>query len=558
MTRGETTRRQFLTRGVVAMASMSARARLASGMVGGMAETRNLIPGSAAARRSNHNDWLPDAPPDDLFRALALVAMDAARQAGADFADIRIGVQRECNGSYARMALGYGIRARVNGTWSFEHGTVLTNDAVVMSVKAAVIGARTASSVNARLGRPATAPFAAVPIVTGKWDVPVQIDPFAVPIDDFFRAQETFSEPVKRLGHVQSNGWLQWTNETRVFASTEGSLVTQTFTRGGPRINLHAWLPDTDDPIGIEVTRPDGESAGFEILLRTNFSDRIVAAAEELIRWREIPLKRFDDVGRFPMVFDGAAFAALVGQTLNFALDGDRVSGNEADASGRSFLQPFSAHPSQQPPEFSPLLTVSTNRSLPSSTAVQWDDDGVAPTPFTLVDKGTVVDFHTTRDTAPLFESWYRQRNHPYRLHGGCVAPTPASVPMCSGGDLSVAARGTATSPLDLAHDMSHGFLVMGAYVQAAPGLTTGLIDSPLIVEIRNGKPVNRVYNLRLAFITNVVLKNGLTALGNASTMGTAIASARKGMPWQDMRHPVSAPAASCKDVDILRMDLSR
>jgi hypothetical protein len=61
-----------------------------------------------------------------------------------------------------------------------------------------------------------------------------------------------------------------------------------------------------------------------------------------------------------------------------------------------------------------------------------------------------------------------------------------------------------------------------------------------------------------MSFVTNAVLKTGLAALGDASTLGTAMASTPKGMPWQQMVHPVTAPAAHCKEVDILRTDLSR
>jgi len=554
------TRRQFLTRGAVAMAGLSAGAKVAYGMAGGMAETRSVIPGTAAARKLSHNAWLPDSPSDDQFRALALVAMETAKAQGADFADIRIGVQRECAGSYARMSLGYGVRARVAGTWAFEHGTVLTNEAVAAATKTAVIGARTASAVNAQLGRKVLEPFAEVPVVKGEWHVPVQIDPFSVPVDDFFRVQGTFGDPTKHLGgFVNSYGGLRWVTETRVFASTEGSLVTQSFTRGGASIDVRAWLPDMPwDSVDIRVTRDDGESAGFEVMLRTNYNDRIIAAAEEAIRWRELPRKKFDDVGRYPAVFDGAAFAGIVGHTLNFALDGDRLSGNEADASGRSFLQPFAEKPLQPPPEFSSLLTLRSNRSLPSSMAVQWDDDGVVPVPYTLVEKGTVVDFHTTRETAPLFENWYAKRNHPYKLHGSSVAPTPASLPMCSGGEVTVDAAATATTEADLYRDIKHGFLMKGAYVQPAPGLTTGLLGSGFVAEIVNGKAVARLYNLRMAFLTNSVLRTGLTALGDAKTLGTTIARTPKGMPWQEMMHPVTAPAAFCKEVDILRTDLSR
>jgi predicted Zn-dependent protease len=354
-------------------------------------------------------------------------------------------------------------------------------------------------------------------------------------------------------------GQLRWVVETRVFASTEGALVTQHFTRGGPRIEGRTWLPDSGDGVGFVVGRWDGESVGFEITFRPEFNDQIIAAVEEAIQWRELPLRSFDDVGRYPIVLDGASFANIVGYTLNLALDGDRLSGQESDASGRSFLQPLLTHPtSSSPPEFSTLLTVSSAQGLPSSVAVRWDDDGVEATPHMLVDKGTVVDFHVTRETAARLASWYQQKHWMVRLYGGCFAPTPASLPMQSGGDLHVASGTDGSTPLELAREMSHGFLVMGGVTRTAPGLTTGLLGAPLVVEIRNGKPVARVSGVRMGFVTNSVLKSGLAALGDAKTLGSTVVRMQRGIPWQEIVHPVTAPAALCKEMDLYRSNFSR
>jgi len=547
------TRRQFLTHGAVALAGVSAFARRAYGMHG-MSMLHRVIPQTSATGRTTFNSWLPDAPADDLFRTLALVAMDAAKQAGTDFADIRIGVQRECGSSQVSMLLGYGIRARVGGTWGFQHGNVLTSDALATAARAAVAAARTAAKVNERLAWHIAEPIASVPVVTGEWKTPIEIDPFAIPMDEFWRMDVVLGEEVERFGLSGAHTWVSWTNETRIFASTAGSLVTQSFTRGGPLIlRTEAHLGRDDGGVGLPVTRPDGESAGFEVMFRKDYSDRIIASVEEAIRWEEIPLKPFNDVGRYPVVFGGIAFASIIANTLNLALDGDRLSGNESDASGRSFLQPFSAHPTQSPPEFSELLTITSHRNVPSSTAVGWDDDGVAPTPSTLVDKGTVVDFWTTRETAPLFQSWYQARNRTVQLHGNTVAPTPASVPMSIGGEVSVAPSAQKSSEAELYRDMKHGFFIKTGVARAAPGLTTGTLFPSLMVEIVNGKPVNRVQGPTLAFLTNAVLRTGLLALGDATTLGTSTVETQKGMPWQRFTNPVTAPAAHCKEVDLLR-----
>src|SRR5687768_2684894 len=95
------------------------------------------LPMNAAARRLSADAWLPEPPTAELFQRLALAAMQAAKSAGAEFADIRIGVERKMVVAplpippSVGLKMSYGIRARVQGTWGFQHGTVMTEDAVV-------------------------------------------------------------------------------------------------------------------------------------------------------------------------------------------------------------------------------------------------------------------------------------------------------------------------------------------------------------------------------------------------------------------------------------------
>jgi len=283
----------------------------------------------------------------------------------------------------------------------------------------------------------------------------------------------------------------------------------------------------------------------------------MIAAVEEAIRWDELPVKPLNDVGRYPVVLDGSVFASIVGHTLGLALDGDRLAGNESDASGRSFLQPFATHPTQPPPEFSKLLTLTSHRALPSSVAAGWDDDGVVPTPLTLVEQGTVVDFWTTRETAPKFASWYGARNRPLQLQGNSVSPTPASFPMAMGGEVAVAPSTHAASEADLYRDIKHGFFVKAGEATTPPGLTTGILRGAWMLEILNGKPVHRVIDPTVAFSTSAVLRTGLMALGDTTTCRTSTIDIQKGMPWQRFMNPATAPAAYCKEVDMLRFDFS-
>jgi len=519
--------------------------------------------------------WLPDPPPAEQLRTLASIAMDAARAAGAEQADIRIGVQRRVvayggsGGPGVGMAFGYGVRAWHQGTWSFQHGNVLTPDAVAATARSAVAGARIYAGVNTRLAShrrasggdvPESVEWAQMPVATGIWRMPVVIDPFTVPVDDYQRVLDsltvfTSSDDVwyESLAHALAYA-LSWQAETRVFASTAGALVTQETMVGGISLQATATLPPFErSELFLHQPQYETVCGGFETALRAEIPGEVQRLYDTAVRWEELPFRQFQEVGRFPVVFDGTTMAGIIGSTIGRALDGDRVSGIEADASGGSFLAPAEQALRADKPQFSPLLGMTSHRQLPSPMAVRWDDDGVMPEPYTLLERGRVVDFHTTRETAPILAAWYAQHGRPLRSHGGALASTPASVPLGCGGHSVVAAASGSAGVEDLMREISHGFLLVNGAVGASPGLTTGVV-SPRIdgfaVEIRHGVPVSRT-NLNLQFATQPLLNKNLVALGDAGTVRTTEVTAYKGIPWQPVTECVTAPAALCNDVDV-------
>jgi len=185
--------------------------------------------------------------------------------------------------------------------------------------------------------------------------------------------------------------------------------------------------------------------------------------------------------------------------------------------------------------------------------AVQWDDDGVVPDAYAVIAQGRVVDFHTTRETAPMLTAWAERHGRPLRSHGTAVAETPASVPRGTGGHLTVTPVASAVRLEDVMREMSRGLLVLNGDVSATAGLTAGtVIGSPdgVILDVQRGVPVARV-GAQLQFITKTILGKNLRALGDASTLGMAPVSTAKGVPWQQSTQWVSAPAAFCSDVDL-------
>jgi len=553
-----TTRRQFLRASAVAAGYIGWPTRSALG-------STIHLPSTRAARRLTASAVLPDAPDPTILQQLARTAVDAARAAGAEFADVRIGVQRALrvptlpSGVSVEQVVSYGVRARVSGTWGFQYGTIPTSDAIAIAARSATAGARRYAAANAALRVPRGADLAPAQPVQGEWRTPVEIDPFNVPIDDVYRIIGSLYEStavIHRNRPISSNG-ISWYAETRVFASSDGSLVTQHFMRGGHGVDGGARMPDnTTDFIMILLPDLIEQSGGLELMTRPDLVDYVLSGMEEVTRLREIPVRAFPDVGRFPVVFDGMTFASLVGNTLGLALDAERAAGLEADASGTTFLVPPLDIVQAAEPTFSPLLTVTSARRMPSSLAAQWDDEGVACRSATLVQDGRVVDYHTTRETAPLLAEWYAKQGRPVQSHGITVASRPSSIPVSGSGHLHVAPASSTANLMELAKDISHGFIVRGGTAEAESGLTLATIRG-MNIEVRNGKPVARV-PIMLQCGTKATFKKNLVALGDASTLLPTVARPSKGMPWEEVTSYITAPAAFCRDIDIVSWGLQQ
>jgi TldD protein len=214
------TRRDFLATTSVALAALSVGAR--------------VLP-AAALGRHPANVFLPEPIPADLLHTLAARALEAAKSAGAQYADIRLSQQQSLgiqlpDGVVPMTTLGarfsYGIRVMVDGALAFDYGTVPTPGAVAATARNAVTQARGFSTLtNDRVE------FAPAPVTTGAWTSPYQIDPFAVPILEQADLLGALSAATGRVEGAAYSDRFNWQRETRVCASSEGTQTTQTFMR---------------------------------------------------------------------------------------------------------------------------------------------------------------------------------------------------------------------------------------------------------------------------------------------------------------------------------------
>jgi TldD protein len=250
------------------------------------------------------------------------------------------------------------------------------------------------------------------------------------------------------------------------------------------------------------------------------------------------------------MVCDGLSAGAIFGATVGCALELDRILGYESDSAGTSFLAP--PQDILGAPLFAPALDVVAGRPAPTYAAVQWDDDGVAPREYPVISGGCVVDFYTSRKTAPALDAWYRSRGITPQSRGCAVAVEADRPVSVRPPHQAIRPASSTASAEDLCKDVQHGvFLREDAWISADQQLTSGSVHSQMMFEIDRGRIVARLARNGLEFSTRTLWKS-LTTLGDRTTVRTCNAYLHKGQPWAHAAQSTSAPAASFFGVNVV------
>ncbi len=537
------------------------------------------LPISSASGASAQSITAPDAsvfvPSDvtqridaDAWEALAVRAVDAARSAGAQYADARL--VRTVRHGYGIVDFrsdatqtGIGVRALFNGYWGYAAQGDVTDDNAVRLARAAVEQAKT----NAK-GTPRTVDMGRIPTARGRWATPVKIDPFTVSIEekiDFIASWANLADYQSR--HVPDeygaaarnksiNGvvsWLNFVRQERVVATTDGALFTQTLYESG---GVLLW----GNEAAVGVLGIESIAKGWELFLEANIPEQITGIAARLYK-NEMAKQQAKsiDIGRKTLVCDGRTMAAMLEQTIGSATQIDRALGFEANAGGTSFID----DPLTMVGELqigSKDVTVTANRSAATQLAtVKWDDEGVAPEPFTLVKSGVLTDFQTTREQAAWLTPYYQQHNKPLVSHGCAAAESALATTMQHMPNLALEPSAATNSLDDLIADVSDGICVTGGQVSVDAQARNGML-SGRFREIKNGRLGSDLLGGVVLFNTLDFWKNvnvvggsstqdmlSFSQYANASVYETATARS-KGQPAQITSHSVTAAAATIKN----------
>ncbi|MCD9127230.1 TldD/PmbA family protein [Luteimonas fraxinea] len=355
-----------------------------------------------------------------LKKRLADVALQASRDGGGSYCDVRIGrylrqyvMTRETRVENVvnEESTGVGIRVIANGAWGFAATRALDPDGIAEATRQALAIAKA----NARIQ---TEPVQLAPVRgVGEvsWATPVRRNGMAVPLEEKVALLMDVNAAATAEGADFVSSRLFLVNEQKYFASTDGSYIDQDVHR--------IWAPFTvtavDKASGKFRTR-DGLSApmglGYEYLSpdpaqRFELPGGVIAygqaydmradAAAAARQAREKLSAPSVQPGRYDLVLDPSNLFLTIHENVGHPLELDRVLGYEANYAGTSFATLDKRDEGYR--WGSEIVNFFADKTQPGSLgAVGFDDEGVQCKRWDLVKDGILVDYQTTRDQAHI------------------------------------------------------------------------------------------------------------------------------------------------------------
>lgn len=328
-------------------------------------------------------------------------ALDAATAAGASYADVRLErLERQVivvkNGRSEGISegeeVGFGVRVIADGAWGFAASSRVEPGEIDRVARLAVRVARASASTGRRpvdLGERITS--------IGAYATPVRQDPFAVSVDDKLAVllaadAEMRSEPEIAV----SEGSFECQRLHKILATTEGSWIDQTLVETGG--GIEALAVDADDAQRRSFPNSFGRhhaTAGYEHFLAMDLPGngrRIAAQAAQLLTAKPGPTEVTT------LVLDPSQIALQVHESCGHPIELDRVFGEEASYAGTSFLTLDKRGAFRYGSEH---VTIVADATIPGGMGTfGFDDEGVAAQRTTIVERGLLRNYLTSRETA--------------------------------------------------------------------------------------------------------------------------------------------------------------
>ncbi|RPD46225.1 TldD/PmbA family protein [Hymenobacter sediminis] len=382
--------------------------------------------------------WLPSLPslggnPVDPARFLEGVdvavkkrlsdaALNAAKSAGATYADVRIGRylnqgvftrEKQVQNIVNSESYGAGVRVIANGTWGFAATNQVTEAGMAKAAQLAVQIAKANSKVQKEQVK--LAPQKGYGEVS--WKAPIKQNAFEVPIKDKVDLLLATNAKAMENGASFVNSVLFQVNEQKYFASTDGSYIDQDIHRIFPTFGVTVVdrssgkfrsRQSLSSPMGMgyEYLTPKAEDKvagpqGSDVVGYKYSYDMLEDAARAAKQAKEKITAKSVIPGKYDLVLDPHHLGLTIHESVGHPLELDRVLGYEANYAGTSFATMEWKAKGQ--PYGSKQVNIVADKLQPGSLgAVGYDDEGVKTKQWDLIKNGILVDYEKIRDQAHI------------------------------------------------------------------------------------------------------------------------------------------------------------
>ncbi len=387
------------------------------------------------------------------LEALAAAALEAARSAGATYADIRINRYRnqyvstreeKVLGISDTESFGFGVRVLANGAWGFASSSKVETDEVVAAARNAVSIAKANSVIQLE-----PVVLAPVPSYHDSWSTPITINPFDVPVEEKVDLLLAINrEALKAKGTKFCSSDIFTANERKYFASTDGSSIQQDIYRIWPSYEVTAVSDDgTDFQSRAGYCAPMGR--GYEYLKEYPLLEDARKAGQDAVEKLKSPSI---EPGRRDLVLLPSHLWLVIHESVAHATELDRALGFEANYAGTSFVTVDNLGKLQYGSEH---VTIVGDRTEKHGLAtVGYDDEGVKAGRFDIIRDGRFVNYQTIREQA----HWIGQKES----HGCAYADSYEHVPMQRMPNVSLQPGPKPLGPDDLVAGIEDGVMIAG------------------------------------------------------------------------------------------------
>ncbi|MDI1253216.1 TldD/PmbA family protein [Thermomonas sp.] len=417
-------------------------------------------------------DTLLSAMDMRLKKSLADTALQAAREAGATYCDVRIGRylrqfvstrEDKVNGVVNTESTGVGIRVIAGGAWGFAATSDMTPDAVAAAARQATALAKANS--GARIAPVELAPTPGLGEVS--WKAPIRKNSMLVPIKEKVELLLAVNAAAMKAGANYVNSSVFAINEQKYFASTDGSYIDQDIHRIAAPMSVTVIdkasgkfrsRDGLSAPMGMGYEYLDGNAADKTTLPSgvivygksyDMLEDAVAAAKQAQMKLKAPSVKP----GKYDLVLDPSHTWLTIHESVGHPTELDRVLGYEANYAGTSFvtLDKVKEHFQYGSPQ---VNIVADKTQVGSVGAVGYDDEGVATQKWDIIRDGKLVSLQAIRDQAHMLGLDHSQ--------GCCYADSWSSVQFQRMPNVSLQPGKQPLSVADMVKDVENGIYIVG------------------------------------------------------------------------------------------------